>query len=385
MNERELTLLRNFSAEDESDISSVVKSLSELTKHQLYAKYGHEGIAEKFSLNENKDYMAEVKKSKLAVLKYCMKVAGINKIDTNADIIRAFENQNFSTVFNSIMVSTIESVVLTAQPAQILNFVTIEDVDVGDSYTWEIESKGLPIARKTSYMSNTEYVSGFEKSPITIVPKPYSVGVAFDYLRILSDSYDIGYTLAKIARSMLMAQLKLIINNVYSTTPLVGTPLYQATFAATTYVQLAEDVSMLNGGSPVTAYGTKVAFNAISALATTNYGFMAQDEYIANGFIGKAYGIRNVIIDQITDLSSSFTTASASSLRFVPNDRILLLSEVPGEKIGKLVRENFVRVKIKEANEGGLYRMEYIYYQSFDCAIATQLHYGIQNVAAAGN
>ena len=138
---------------------------------------------------------------------------------------------------------------------------------------------------------------------------------------------------------------------------------------------------MLNGGADVTAYGTTVAFSKMGVLATTNYGFQSQDEIIRNGFLGRAYGVDNVVLDQFTDLSQPFTTASANTLRTVPNDRVVLLSSV-GDKPVKLVREDFIRVKVKEPKDGSLYRSNYEYFMSFDAAIATQANYGIQVVTA---
>lgn len=117
----------------------------------------------------------------------------------------------------------------------------------------------------------------------------------------------------------------------------------------------------------------------MGVLATTNYGFQSQDEMIREGFLGRAYGVDNVVIDQFTDLSQPFTNTSAASLRAIPNDRVLLLSSV-GDKPVKLVRENFVHVKVKEPTDGSQYRYNYEYFMSFDAAIITQANYGIQAV-----
>ena len=46
----------------------------------------------------------------------------------------------------------------------------------------------------------------------------------------------------------------------------------------------------------------------------------------------------------------------------------------------KLVRENFVHVKVKEPTDGSQYRYNYEYFMSFDAAIVTQANYGIQSV-----
>ena len=120
-----------------------------------------------------------------------------------------------------------------------------------------------------------------------------------------------------------------------------------------------------------------MSFNKIGVLATTNYGFESQDQMLRDGYLGHAYGIDNVVIDQFTDLQQPFTNTSAPTLRGIPNDRVLLLSSVADKPV-KLVRENFIHVKVKEPTEGSQYRQNYEYFMSFDAAIVTQANYAIQ-------
>ena len=100
---------------------------------------------------------------------------------------------------------------------------------------------------------------------------------------------------------------------------------------------------------------------------------------IRNGFLGRAYGVDNIALDQATDLSAPFIDANRASLLLIPNDKIVLLSDV-GDKAVKLVRENFVRVISKEATDGSLARLTYSYSQAFDAGLATSAHYGVQGV-----
>ena len=51
------------------------------------------------------------------------------------------------------------------------------------------------------------------------------------------------------------------------------------------------------------------------------------------------------------------------------------------DKPVKLVREDFIHVKVKEPTQGSQYRYNYEYWMSFDAAIITQANYGIQSVA----
>lgn len=380
MNE-EIFIKRNFSAEDET--AGVIKSnLVKLAKYAMNNDSRYKRVAELSFSSEKIDNYDELNlKAKTALLKYAAEKAQIKEIKTKADIVSAFENPTFQTVYNSIITETLESIVLKAKPEQIYRLANVEDVDLGGSSTFEIDTKGLPIAQRTSYTTNVTFLDSYAITPITITPKPYSVGVTMDYIRILANNYDMGREIARVAASFLFAQLKLIVDSIYAIANVQGTPFYQANWNAANYVQMIDDIKMLNGGADVTAYGTTVAFSKMGVLATTNYGFQSQDEMIRNGFLGRAYGVDNVVLDQFTDLSQPFTTASASILRPIPNDRVVLLSSV-GDKPVKLVREEYVRVKVKEPKDGSLYRSNYEYFMSFDAAIATQANYGIQAVNA---
>jgi hypothetical protein len=380
MNE-EIMTIKNFSAQDET--AEVIKNnLVKLAKYAMNNDSRYKRVAELSFSNEKVDNYEELNlKAKTALLKYAAEKAQIKEISTKADVINAFSNPTFQTVFNSIIVDSLQSIVLKSRPEQIYRLANVSDVEVGDSETWEIDTKGLPIAQRTSYTTNVTFLDSYAVTPITITPKPYSIGTTMDYIRILANNYDMGREIARVAASLLFAQLKLIVDSIYAIANVQGTPFYQANWNTANYVQMIDDIKMLNGGADVTAYGTTVAFSKMGVLATTNYGFQSQDEMIRNGFLGRAYGVDNVVLDQFTDLSQPFTTASANTLRTVPNDRVILLSSV-GDKPVKLVREDFIRVKVKEPKDGSLYRSNYEYFMSFDAAIATQANYGIQGVNA---
>lgn len=380
MNE-EIMTIKNFSAQDET--AEVIKNnLVKLAKYAMNNDSRYKRVAELSFSNEKIDNYEELNlKAKTALLKYAAEKAQIKEISTKADVINAFSNPMFQTVFNSIIVDSLQSIVLKSRPEQIYRLANVSDVEVGDSETWEIDTKGLPIAQRASYTTNVTFLDSYATTSITITPKPYSIGTTMDYIRILANNYDMGREIARVAASLLFAQLKLIVDSIYAIANVQGTPFYQANWNAANYVQMIDDIKMLNGGADVTAYGTTVAFSKMGVLATTSYGFQSQDEMIRNGFLGRAYGVDNVVLDQFTDLSQPFTTTSANTLRTVPNDRVVLLSSV-GDKPVKLVREDFIRVKVKEPKDGSFYRSSYEYFMSFDAAIATQANYGIQGVNA---
>lgn len=107
---------------------------------------------------------------------------------------------------------------------------------------------------------------------------------------------------------------------------------------------MISDLQAVNGGAEVKAYGTLTAFNKAGTIATTNFGFESQDQMIRDGFLGRAFGVDNIVIPQATDLSQPFTGEAPTIL--LPADVIVLLSSV-GDKPVTLVRENYAYAKKK--------------------------------------
>ena len=137
------------------------------------------------------NYDKEAQDAKMALLAFCAEKSGINSLETKADVINAFENVNFRTIFNSIIVDTLQSIILRSKPEQIWRLANVDEVEVGDSQTYEIDTKGLPIAQRTSYTTNVTFLDSHSKMSLTVTPKPYSIGTTMDYIRILTNNFDI--------------------------------------------------------------------------------------------------------------------------------------------------------------------------------------------------
>lgn len=361
-----------FSKADDT-ISKILEKSIEVGLHSLSENYGSTGLVSKFSLS---DYHKESEIVKKAVLKYCAENSGMGEITSKEDITMAFSNPQFEFLFNSIQAQSLMGIMTRVQSPQILSMANIATVGLGDSYTWEIDPKGLPVAQRASYLSNVTINETFVKSGITVTPQQYSIGVDVDYIRIIANDYDWGRELARVAMGMLYAQYKLIVGLVFDTAN--ATSLYNATFTAAKYVKTASDLTALNGSRP-TAFGALPAWQKISALASQG-GLMATDKYIDNGYLQKIFGVNSVIIDQATDFSAPLNAGVPEVL--VPEGLIVMLSGV-GDKPVKLVRENFIRIIKQNNTDGAQNKVAYSYFMGFDAAIATQAHFALQNVAGA--
>jgi len=360
------------------DAAEIISNARNLGMASMSRDYSHTGMTNKFSMDGQtyEKMNADVKK---AILVFAGANSGVKEITEKKHLVNAFDNPTFVSIYNAIVSETLLGVITNTNSSQLMALCNISDVEVGDSLTFEIETKGLPIAQRNSYNSNVVLLDSYTTTPITITPKVYSVGTTMDYMRLLGNNFDFGKEVARIAMSLLYAQFKLVSGILFDSTQVTGTPLYAGTFTPAGYSLMISYLQALNSTS-VKAYGTIPAFQSMGATATTNYGFESQDEMIRNGFLGRAYGIDNIAIDQATDLSAPFITSNLSSLLLIPNNEVLLISDV-GDKPVKLVRENFIRVMSKEPKMGSLYRQDYTYTMSFEAGLATQSHYAVQGVS----
>lgn len=369
------SVLLDFSALENDDATIIVNELAELAAAAASKEYGRHGIIEEVSFS---DYAEKNEKVKQAILAFAADKAGIATPTNATQLLFAMDNVVFRSVINTINAKAIGEMMVRFRSPQLEALAEVETVGAGESITYEIDTKALPIAQKATYGSNVTMVPSYAVGSVTLSPKPYTLGVSLDFIRILANGYDWGRAVARVYAGMVFAQYKLVVSKIFDTKVLNGTPFYNQNFSSSTYTQLADDIAMLNGGSAedVVALGTRVAWNAISALATQG-GFTTKDEYIRNAFLQKIYGVDSLILDQFTNHAAPFTNANAASLRAIPNNLIVLVP-TSGDKIAKIVREDYIRVIETPADNNNLNRMEFSYFQQFDAGLATASYFGLQ-------
>jgi hypothetical protein len=372
--------LRYFSGiSNETDAKTIINNAVDLTLAAMSRDFMHSGLVVRNDM-EPSVYNAMKDDVRKAILSYCGSKAGIDEITESRHILNAFDNPTFESVYNAIITETLLGVMARTESSALSIFANQDVVDVGNSLTYEIETKGLPIAQRNSYGSNVTFLEGVARGAITVTPKVWSTGIAVDVIRMLKGDIDMGRELARVAMSLLYAQYNLAVGLVVNNTAITSTPLYRPTFSGENYVLTISYLQALNNAG-VRAFGTIPALNKLGVTTTTAVGFQTQDEVIRTGYLGTAYGIPHVAIQQSTDFSSALgtTDADAQKLMLLPNDQIFLMPDV-GDKPVKLVRENYIRVINTEPNANSVNRREYQYFMAFDAALATQAHFGIQKV-----
>ena len=363
----------------DTDAKAIIDSYTKLGLAAMSRDYSNTGLVSKFAMDSS-EYNKNNDSVRKAILSFCGGKSGISEITESRHILNAFDNPVFESVYNAIFTDSLLGVMAKTDSTAMTVFANIDSVDIGGSLTYEIETKGLPIAQRNSYMSNTTFLDGVAKSAITVTPKVYSTGSAVDVIRMLKGDVDMGKELARVAMSMLYAQYKLCVNQIVNNSVITSTPLYRASFTSSNYILTISYLQALNNAG-VRAYGTLPALNKVGAAVTSSYGFASQDEVLRLGFLAVAYGIPHVILEQSTDASAPVGAddTSAQATMLLPNNKVFLMADV-GDRPVKLVRENYVRVMNTPANVNSINRREYQYFMAFDAAIATQAHFGIQAI-----
>lgn len=371
--------LYSFSAETENGklFNSIVENTAKVAAASAYKHWGSMGLIEEVTVD---DYKSAEKDVRAQTIAFSAKTAGIETPKTVNDFAFAMDNSVFRSVMNSISSRVIATMMVNYRSPQLERLAFIDRVDVGGSKTIEIRSKALPVAQMGTYGHNVTGVFQESVSSVVNKPQPYTIGKSLNYIRMFSKAYDWGYEIAKVYAGLQFAKYKLVVNVLFATTALTGTPFYNANFTNAGYTQLASDIGMIAGTAPV-AYGTLPAWNAISGLATQG-GFTTKDEYIRNAFLQKILGVDSMVLSQFTDASAPFTTAGISALRAIPDNMIVLVAG--GEAPVSLVEEDYVRVHETDANDNTLNRMEYIITQSFNAVLATGSPIGLQGTTVGG-
>ena len=135
----------------------------------------------------------------------------MSDITETRHILNAFDNPTFESIYNAIFTESLLGIMTKTDSNAISVFANIDSVDVGNSLTYQIETKGLPIAQRNSYMSNVTFLDGAATQAITVTPKVYSTGTAIDVIRMLKGDIDMGKEIARVAMSILYKQYQLCV------------------------------------------------------------------------------------------------------------------------------------------------------------------------------
>jgi len=363
----------------------IITDSADVVRHGLSRDYGTSGLVSRFSLGTEAEYQAKVESLRKDRIAYCGEKAGFVAMQEDADFVNALDNPIFSSVYNAIETGVIRLVMSNIESNAINVIANVDTVGLGNSKTYNLDTKGLPVAQRNSYMSNVAFLNGVTSTPLTVTPKVYSLGIAMDLLRILKGDQDWAKETGKVIMGMLYAQYKLVVNTLFSTVLLTSTPFAPASFDVDDHVAIIDILTAVNK-APVVGYGTisalrKIGVGSLEIASSVYAGFQVQDQFVKDAFISHVNGIDYVRLNQAFDFSIPLeaTLSAATAQMLIPTDKVILLSAADDKPV-KLVREGYIRVRQVEPQDNSVLTKQYAYFMSFDAAIATMSQFAIQGV-----
>lgn len=354
------------------DARLLVESLSTLTKMNLNKQHNQTSIINKYTVVEE-DYPMLNKTTKEKLLTYSAKASNVEStcdVLTKEGLTRAFTNKDFEWHFFSIQTIVLKEVLAITETNDIMRFVDVKPVGLGDSATWFAKGKALYDVEETSYGNNVTRPRKQYFQPLTLAPTPKHASVQFDVVQMLTSNYDFGAEMAKIVLSVRAKQLQDCIDEIFKVANVSSTVFYKSTFNKANYTELADRLEAVVGAG-VTAYGSRRAFADMSDTVTT--GFTVQDEIIKKSYIADLFGVPSQIFPQSVDTSTSSFTFR------VPADRVVLLPNA-GDKPVKMAQEDYVNVVLTNGDDNSISNRVYEYTFSYAVKLITDTPYGIQEV-----
>lgn len=279
----------------------------------------------------------------------------------------------FRETMFAIETKIIDTVNSKAEVEQSLLMAEIRNLADGDSETFDIGSKSLFKVEDAGYSNNVGGRLQYQfMKPEFLTPRPKDASIAVDLYQFNAIGFDFGKQMAKIAISFKVAMYDSIIAAIFDTTPLVGTPFYKATFAKTTWQELANRVAGANG-SPAMAYGTNIALGKASDTVGDKWAYGVSNEFVKNGFVRDIYGVSTMELQQAVNPNDSSYSFK------VPDDKILILTPATDKPV-KVVMEGQTFVVADDGRTNSINLKTYKYRQAWNTKIATQSAYGIQLV-----
>ena len=377
MSEQILSFSREMYTHD-SDSKAILDNAVKVTKMAIEKYHSKDSVANvsSYSAVNTKEYEDLNSLVSKGMIKYAAKVANIPDmydINTKEGFKGAIAGFSaFREALFAIQTKVLDTVNSTSEVDQALLMAQVSNLADGDSNIFDISSKSLFQVEDTGYSNNGSRLQYQFMKQIVLTPRPKEASVAIDLFQLNAVGYDFGKQMAKIAISFRVAMYDNIISLMFNSTPLLTTPFYKATFAKTTFQQLANVVAGANG-SGVMAYGTNIALGKASDTIASNFAFGTSEEYVKTGMVRDLYGVPSMVLRQAVNPNDATYGFK------VPDNAILLLTPATDKPV-KFLMEGQTFVTLDDGRNNSINLRTYKYKQSWTAQIASQSAYGYQTV-----
>jgi len=191
----------------------------------------------------------------------------------------------------------------------------VRTIGWGDSAAFDVEPRDLFVVSKAGRGKRTSEVHKQFKGQVVINPEQRELTVGVSLYRVLAGKESLAEFVAKVTRSMETALTTDVYNAFVVATAALSTGasgLKVAGYTQTDFVTLAQKVTAWNGGIKPVVIGTQLALANILP-ADGNYRYDIESDFVKLGYIRNFIGTDVVIIPQVADYSTPFTTLISNS------------------------------------------------------------------------
>jgi hypothetical protein len=204
-------------------------------------------------------------------------------------------------------------------PETIINSIglysDVRTIGWGDSAAFDIEPRDLFVVSKAGRGKRTSEVHKQFKGQVVINPEQRELTVGVSLYRVLAGKESLAEFVTKVTRSM-ETQLTIDVYNAFVvamaalTTGASG--LKVVGYTQTDFVTLAQKVTAWNGGIKPVVLGTQLALANILP-HDANYRYEIDSDFVKLGYVRNFAGTDVVILPQVADYTTPFTTLISNS------------------------------------------------------------------------
>jgi hypothetical protein len=341
----------------------------ELARHDAY-KNG-DNRYESFAKNtdSNGQFVSYTDKNKMffnMVVDEAYDRTGLNK--EKVPVIDAFTYSHFERAFFAVIEETINRINTKMEIEQAMMFAEVKSVAEGDNLLFHIPAQHL---LTVSTVANGVRNVGFQalhEQDFTLTPKVKKAGVRLDVYKIATGMEDWGNLINIVTKSFRAKLQQEVVDAVYGSYSTLGTKFKEATFAESTYVQLAERIAALNG-SPAFTVATKTALS--KAIPTDNYFKMGLgEEWFKNGYIQAPLGIPTIKLEQSVKPNNTNYDFTIS------NDYLIILSANTDKPV-KIGMEGSTSIRQSKDGDTADESRNYTITSKWEVELISQAYYAI--------
>lgn len=295
--------------------------------------------------------------------------SGVNK--EKVSNIEAIEYQGFRRAMFSVMESVIDSLSTRSEVEDIMTFIELRNLALGDSDLIDIKNPNAYVFSKAANGKKHTYTQRRFGEDVTLTPFPRQISISYNLKDIVTGRVNIGREMANMVRGMRTAWLKDVSDIVFSTTinPISNKIISTGNYTEATFRTFEQKVSAYNGSVNTVVYGTKTSLGNLLPADVLRY--QLGKEYMDRGFISTILGTRAIELYNAVTPDSTPDGGAANIKLIVPEDYAIIAST---DRQRPVVLGLGGGVRISEENENDSQTEDRIITikQSYDIKLASQ-------------